>query len=60
MVHAAPAWPEPEPLDPLTAPVPRYGAGSLADLLPAIVAGQGLGTPAPRWSWPPPTAPASS
>ncbi|MEV0372323.1 nucleotide pyrophosphatase/phosphodiesterase family protein [Streptomyces sp. NPDC050636] len=42
MVHAAPAWPEPEPLDPLTAPVPRYGTGSLADLLPTIVAGQGL------------------
>ncbi|MGW5942497.1 alkaline phosphatase family protein [Streptomyces celluloflavus] len=43
MAHtAAPAWPEPEPLDPLTAPVPRYGSGSLADLLPAIVAGQGL------------------
>ncbi|MCE4946892.1 alkaline phosphatase family protein [Streptomyces noursei] len=42
MVHAAPIWPEPEPLDPLTAPVPRYGTGSLADLLPAITAGQGL------------------
>ncbi|MER7989342.1 nucleotide pyrophosphatase/phosphodiesterase family protein [Streptomyces noursei] len=42
MVHAAPFWPEPEPLDPLTAPVPRYGTGSLADLLPAITAGQGL------------------
>ncbi|GAA2692607.1 nucleotide pyrophosphatase/phosphodiesterase family protein [Streptomyces lunalinharesii] len=42
MVHAAPVWPEPEPLDPLTAPVPRYGTGSLADLLPAITAGQGL------------------
>ncbi|MFB7636868.1 alkaline phosphatase family protein [Streptomyces sp. NPDC056149] len=42
MVHTAPAWPEPEPLDPLTAPVPQYGTGSLADLLPAIVAGQGL------------------
>ena len=32
----------PEPLDPRTAPVPRYGQGSLADLLPAITAGQGL------------------
>lgn len=42
MAHAAPAWPEPEPLDPLTAPVPRYGTGSLADLLPAIATGQGL------------------
>ncbi|MFF7655155.1 alkaline phosphatase family protein [Streptomyces sp. NPDC007983] len=34
------AWPEPVPLDPRTAPVPRYGTGSLADLLPAIAAGQ--------------------
>ncbi|MFI9052363.1 alkaline phosphatase family protein [Streptomyces sp. NPDC053427] len=42
MVHTAPAWPEPAPLDPLTAPVPQYGTGSLADLLPAITAGQGL------------------
>ncbi|MCK7628028.1 alkaline phosphatase family protein [Streptomyces sp. RS10V-4] len=42
MAHTAPTWPEPEPLDPLTAPVPRYGTGSLADLLPAITAGQGL------------------
>ncbi|ANZ15796.1 alkaline phosphatase family protein [Streptomyces noursei] len=42
MAHTAPFWPEPEPLDPLTAPVPRYGTGSLADLLPAVVAGQGL------------------
>ncbi|MFG2141710.1 alkaline phosphatase family protein [Streptomyces sp. NPDC048650] len=42
MVHTASAWPEPAPLDPLTAPVPRYGTGSLADLLPAVVAGQGV------------------
>ncbi|MYT29523.1 MULTISPECIES: nucleotide pyrophosphatase/phosphodiesterase family protein [unclassified Streptomyces] len=42
MAHTAPVWPEPEPLDPLTAPVPRYGTGSLADLLPAITAGQGM------------------
>ncbi|AJT63919.1 alkaline phosphatase family protein [Streptomyces chattanoogensis] len=42
MAHTAPAWPEPAPLDPLTAPVPQYGTGSLADLLPTIVAGQGL------------------
>ncbi|WP_438485464.1 alkaline phosphatase family protein [Streptomyces sp. S186] len=42
MAHTAPVWPEPEPLDPLTAPVPRYGTGSLADLLPAITTGQGL------------------
>ncbi|MFJ9409413.1 alkaline phosphatase family protein [Streptomyces sp. NPDC101393] len=45
MAHATQAWPEPEPLDPLTAPLPRYGTGSLADLLPAIVAGQGLTEP---------------
>lgn len=37
---AASAWPE--PLDLATAPVPRYGTGSLADLLPAIAKGQGL------------------
>ncbi|MBZ4018865.1 alkaline phosphatase family protein [Streptomyces purpurogeneiscleroticus] len=36
----ASAWPE--PLDLATAPVPRYGTGALADLLPAITAGQGL------------------
>lgn len=33
-------WPEPTPLDPRSAPVPRYGTGSLADLLPAVAAGQ--------------------
>ena len=42
MVHIAPAWPEPEPLDPLSAPVPRYGTGSLADLLPTIATGLGM------------------
>ncbi|MBB1245517.1 alkaline phosphatase family protein [Streptomyces durbertensis] len=31
-----------EPLDPRTAPVPRYGQASLADLLPAVLAGQGV------------------
>ncbi|MCK1798698.1 alkaline phosphatase family protein [Streptomyces sp. XM4193] len=30
------------PLDPRTAPLPAYGAGSLADLLPAIATGQQL------------------
>ncbi|KUJ68637.1 phosphodiesterase [Streptomyces albus subsp. albus] len=35
-------WHEPVVLDPRTAPVPRYGTGSLADLLPAIAAGQGV------------------
>ncbi|TXC99416.1 nucleotide pyrophosphatase/phosphodiesterase family protein [Streptomyces sp. ISID311] len=39
MTHTVPAWPEPEPLDPLGAPVPQYGTGSLADLLPGIAAG---------------------
>jgi hypothetical protein len=34
--------PEPTPLDPRSAPAPRYGTGSLADLLPAIAAGQGV------------------
>ncbi|MGW7352403.1 alkaline phosphatase family protein [Streptomyces sp. NPDC054784] len=33
---------EQPPLDPRTAPVPRYGHGSLADLLPAVVSGQGV------------------
>ncbi|MFC6067293.1 alkaline phosphatase family protein [Streptomyces ochraceiscleroticus] len=39
-VDPASAWPE--PLDFATAPVPQYGTGALADLLPAITAGQGL------------------
>ncbi|MGP3986762.1 alkaline phosphatase family protein [Streptomyces sp. 3N207] len=30
------------PLDPRTAPVPRYGSGSLADLLPSLAAGLGV------------------
>ncbi|SFC35050.1 alkaline phosphatase family protein [Streptomyces aidingensis] len=33
---------EPLPLDPRGAPVPRYGSGSLADLLPAVAAGMGV------------------
>ncbi|MET8505373.1 nucleotide pyrophosphatase/phosphodiesterase family protein [Streptomyces sp. NPDC004787] len=45
----AQGWPdEPEPLDPATAPVPEYGAGSLGDLLPTLVAGQGVPGCAPR------------
>ncbi|MDK1475938.1 alkaline phosphatase family protein [Streptomyces sp. 549] len=32
--------PDPEPLDPRSAPAPRYGDASLADLLPTIAAGQ--------------------
>ncbi|MEU3606088.1 nucleotide pyrophosphatase/phosphodiesterase family protein [Streptomyces sp. NPDC035033] len=36
-------WPdEPVPLAPETAPVPEYGSGSLGDLLPTLVAGQGV------------------
>ncbi|MGA5423712.1 alkaline phosphatase family protein [Streptomyces lavendulocolor] len=38
--HMASAWPdEPVPLSLDTAPVPEYGTGSLADLLPTIAAG---------------------
>ncbi|EST38498.1 hypothetical protein N566_07095 [Streptomycetaceae bacterium MP113-05] len=33
---------ETPPLDPRTAPVPRYGDGSLADLLPTVAAGLGV------------------
>jgi predicted AlkP superfamily pyrophosphatase or phosphodiesterase len=40
MTH--PAWPHPEPLAIGSAPVPRYGAGSLADLLPTLAAGMGV------------------
>ncbi|WP_336320552.1 nucleotide pyrophosphatase/phosphodiesterase family protein [Streptomyces lavendofoliae] len=41
--HMASAWPdEPEPLALDTAPVPEYGSGSLADLLPTIAAGLGV------------------
>ncbi|QES47833.1 alkaline phosphatase family protein [Streptomyces venezuelae] len=35
-------WHDPELLDLGGAPVPEYGAGSLADLLPTLVAGQGV------------------
>ncbi|MFF5444271.1 alkaline phosphatase family protein [Streptomyces sp. NPDC012888] len=35
-------WYEPEPLDLAGAPVPEYGRGSLADLLPTLAAGQGV------------------
>ncbi|GGY71891.1 alkaline phosphatase family protein [Streptomyces anulatus] len=37
---AQPAWQDPVPLSLDTAPVPEYGSGSLADLLPTLVAGQ--------------------
>ncbi|MEU1280012.1 nucleotide pyrophosphatase/phosphodiesterase family protein [Streptomyces sp. NPDC005805] len=40
--HSA-VWPEdPEPLETASAPLPEYGRGSLADLLPTLVAGQGV------------------
>ncbi|WP_181764011.1 alkaline phosphatase family protein [Streptomyces albidus (ex Kaewkla and Franco 2022)] len=46
MAQAAPAdQQEPLPLDPRTAPVPRYGQASLSDLLPAIATAQGLKGP---------------
>ncbi|MCX4670541.1 alkaline phosphatase family protein [Streptomyces sp. NBC_01381] len=37
-----PAWDDVEPLALDTAPLPEYGAGSLADLLPTLVAHQGV------------------
>lgn len=39
---ALPAWEDPEPLPLGSAPVPQYGHGSLADLLPTLAAGQGV------------------
>ncbi|WP_030301467.1 alkaline phosphatase family protein [Streptomyces katrae] len=43
MAYSAPSnWDEPELLDLAGAPVPDYGTGSLADLLPTLVAGQGV------------------
>jgi hypothetical protein len=45
MIHATTAgasWHDPAPLDPHDAPVPEYGTGSLADLLPTVAAGQGV------------------
>ncbi|MDX2932717.1 alkaline phosphatase family protein [Streptomyces ipomoeae] len=36
---AVPTWDHPEPLAVGSAPVPEYGAGSLADLLPTLAAG---------------------
>lgn len=35
---ALPTWDHPEPLAIDSAPVPEYGAGSLADLLPTLAA----------------------
>ncbi|MFF4143815.1 alkaline phosphatase family protein [Streptomyces sp. NPDC001698] len=39
---AATAWDHPEPLAVESAPVPEYGTGSLADLLPTLAAGMGV------------------
>lgn len=39
---ALPTWDDPEPLALGSAPVPEYGAGSLADLLPTLAAGMGV------------------
>ncbi|WP_233447269.1 alkaline phosphatase family protein, partial [Streptomyces albireticuli] len=36
------SWSDPAPLDPRSAPLPRYGTGSLADLLPAVASGMGV------------------
>ncbi|MDX2857316.1 alkaline phosphatase family protein, partial [Streptomyces scabiei] len=39
---ALPTWDDPEPLTLGSAPVPAYGTGSLADLLPTLAAGMGV------------------
>jgi predicted AlkP superfamily pyrophosphatase or phosphodiesterase len=44
MVHPAPSY---EPLDPYTAPAPRYGSAALSDLLPAVAAGLGVSAAPP-------------
>ncbi|WP_030754323.1 alkaline phosphatase family protein [Streptomyces griseus] len=42
-ISVAHGWPDdPVPLAPESAPVPAYGSGSLGDLLPTLVAGQGV------------------
>ncbi|MEU2515553.1 alkaline phosphatase family protein [Streptomyces syringium] len=47
LTTAGSAWHEPAPLDPRSAPLPRYGTGSLADLLPTVASGMGVpGLPA--------------
>ncbi|MFJ2604324.1 alkaline phosphatase family protein [Streptomyces sp. NPDC087425] len=44
---AQPAWDDPQPLAPDSAPLPQYGSGSLADLLPTLATGMGVpGLPA--------------
>lgn len=44
---------DPVPLDPRGAPAPRYGSASLADVLPAALAGLGVPGPDPGLSLPP-------
>ncbi|KAB8168029.1 alkaline phosphatase family protein [Streptomyces sp. 3MP-14] len=47
-------WPEPpSPLDPRQAPAPRYGTGSLADVLPAVLAGLDVPGGRPDFALPP-------
>jgi predicted AlkP superfamily pyrophosphatase or phosphodiesterase len=46
MIQPAPAY-DPAPLDPRTAPAPRYGTASLSDVLPAVTAGLGVTTGPP-------------
>ncbi|MGW3173030.1 alkaline phosphatase family protein [Streptomyces sp. NPDC001153] len=41
-MSALSAWDHPEPLALDTAPLPEYGTGSLADLLPTLAAGMGV------------------
>jgi hypothetical protein len=54
-------WDHPEPLAVESAPVPEYGSGSLADLLPTLAAGMGVpGTTAAIPELTRPTATASS
>ncbi|WP_225100983.1 alkaline phosphatase family protein [Streptomyces sp. CoH27] len=42
MTQLSSAWDHPEPLALATAPLPEYGTGSLADLLPTLAAGMGV------------------
>ncbi|WBO63338.1 alkaline phosphatase family protein [Streptomyces camelliae] len=42
MTQLSSAWDHPEPLALGTAPLPEYGTGSLADLLPTLAAGMGV------------------
>lgn len=59
MAAPPPAWQDPEPLALHTAPVPEYGGGSLADLLPTLLAGQGVPVPGTAAGARPPSSPNS-